>query len=74
MVNAIWKASQTTISANSASAATNGFRLNSLNLTLAQDVPNNASMLIITQPQIDLLQGEIDKLLRYIASAVTCCG
>ncbi|MDQ3267844.1 MAG: GldG family protein [Pseudomonadota bacterium] len=46
----------------------NGFRLNSLNLTLAQDVPNNASMLIITQPQIDLLQGEIDKLLRYIAN------
>ena len=45
----------------------NGFRLNSLNLTLAQDVPDNASMLIITQPQIDLLQGEIDKLLRYIA-------
>ncbi|MFZ1547331.1 MAG: GldG family protein [Candidatus Nitrotoga sp.] len=46
----------------------NGFRLNSLNLTLAQEVPSNASMLIITQPQIDLLQGEIDKLLRYIAS------
>ncbi|CAH1904052.1 ABC-type uncharacterized transport system involved in gliding motility, auxiliary component [Candidatus Nitrotoga sp. HW29] len=46
----------------------NGFRLSSLNLTLAQDVPNNASMLIITQPQIDLLQGEIDKLLRYITN------
>ncbi|MEO6423432.1 MAG: GldG family protein [Candidatus Nitrotoga sp.] len=44
----------------------NGFHLNSLNLTLAQEVPNNASMLIITQPQIDLLQGEIDKLLHYI--------
>jgi len=46
----------------------NGFRLNSLNLTLAQDVPNNASMLIITQPQIDLLPGEIDKILRYITN------
>ena len=44
----------------------NGFRLNSLNLALAQGVPDNASMLIITQPQVDLLQGEIDKLLRYI--------
>jgi len=46
----------------------NGFRLNSLNLTLAQEVPNNTSMLIITQPQIDLLQGEIDKILHYIDS------
>ena len=46
----------------------NGFHLNSLNLTLAQEVPINANMLIITQPQIDLLQGEIDKLLRYIAN------
>jgi ABC-type uncharacterized transport system involved in gliding motility auxiliary subunit len=44
----------------------NGFHLNSLNLALAQDVPDNASMLIITQPQIDLLPGEIDKLLRYV--------
>ncbi len=45
----------------------NGFRLGSLNLTLAQDVPGNASTLIITQPQLDLLPGEVDKLLRYIA-------
>ena len=45
----------------------NGFRLSSLNLTLAQDVPNNASLLIITQPQLNLLPGEVDKLLRYIA-------
>ncbi len=45
----------------------NGFQLGSLNLTLAQDVPGNTSTLIITQPQIDLLPGEEDKLLRYIA-------
>ena len=45
----------------------NGFRLSPLNLTLAQDVPENASLLIITQPQINLLPGEVDKLLRYIA-------
>ncbi len=44
----------------------NGFRLSPLNLTLAQDVPDNASMLIITQPQLALLPGEVDKLLRYI--------
>ncbi len=45
----------------------NGYRLTPLNLALAQDVPANAAMLIITQPQSDLLPGEIDKLLRYIA-------
>ena len=46
----------------------NGYRLGPLNLALAQDVPGNASMLVITQPQTDLLPGEVDKLLRYIAS------
>jgi len=45
----------------------NGFHIGSLNLALAQDVPGNASMLLITQPQLDLLPGETDKLLRYIA-------
>jgi len=44
----------------------NGYRLGSLNLTIAQDVPRNASMLLITQPQIDLLPGEVDKLLHYV--------
>ena len=45
----------------------NGYHLGSLNLTIAQDVPGNASMLLITQPQLDLLPGEVDKLLRYVA-------
>jgi len=44
----------------------NGFRLGSLNLVLAQDVPNNVSVLVITQPQLDLMRGEVDKLLRYV--------
>lgn len=44
----------------------NGFKLNSLNLALAQDVPSNASVLVITQPQLDLMPGEVDKLLRYV--------
>ncbi|MDD2684726.1 MAG: GldG family protein [Gallionella sp.] len=44
----------------------NGFRINNLNLALAPEVPNNASMLVITQPQVDLLPGEVDKLLRHI--------
>ena len=44
----------------------NGFKISSLNLALAQDVPGNGSILIITQPQIDLLPGEVTKLLRYV--------
>ena len=44
----------------------NGFRLNGLNLALAQEVPSNASVLVITQPQFDLMPGEVDKLLRYV--------
>jgi ABC-type uncharacterized transport system involved in gliding motility auxiliary subunit len=44
----------------------NGFQLSSLNLALAQDVPANGSMLVITQPQINLLPGEVDKILRYV--------
>jgi ABC-type uncharacterized transport system involved in gliding motility auxiliary subunit len=45
----------------------NGYRFSGLNLTLAQDVPNNASLLLVTQPQFDLLPGEVDKLLRFVA-------
>lgn len=44
----------------------NGFRIAPLNLALAQEVPDNAGMLVVTQPQIDLMPGEVDKLLRYI--------
>jgi len=44
----------------------NGFRLGSLNLALAQEVPNNVSVLVVTQPQLDLMRGEVDKLLRYV--------
>jgi gliding motility-associatede transport system auxiliary component len=43
-----------------------GFHIASLNLALAQDVPTNVSVLVITQPQLDLLPGEVDKLLRYV--------
>lgn len=44
----------------------NGFRIASLNLALAQEVPDNAGVLVVTQPQVPLLRGETDKLLRYI--------
>ncbi|MEQ1813255.1 MAG: GldG family protein [Candidatus Nitrotoga sp.] len=43
----------------------NGFNLSPLNLALAQDVPGNTSFLLITHPQINMLPGEIKKLLRY---------
>lgn len=44
----------------------NGFRLNSLNLALAQEVPDNVSVLVVAHPQLDLMPGEVDKLLRYV--------
>ncbi|HEU0234307.1 MAG TPA: Gldg family protein [Gallionella sp.] len=44
----------------------NGFRIGSLNLALAQEVPRNTAVLVITQPQVDLMPGEVDKLLRHV--------
>lgn len=43
-----------------------GYRTSSLNLTVAQDVPANTSMLVITHPQIKMMPGEVKKLLRYV--------
>ncbi len=43
-----------------------GYRTSSLNLTLAQEVPANTSMLILTHPQTRMMRGEVRKLLRYI--------
>jgi gliding motility-associatede transport system auxiliary component len=43
-----------------------GFKSSTLNLALEQDVPIEASILIIASPQKDLLPGEVDKLLTYI--------
>ena len=44
----------------------NGFNSQPLNLAIEQDVPANASMLMVASPQTDLLEGEVDKLLNYI--------
>src|SRR4030067_238649 len=44
----------------------NGFRIGSPNLALAPEVPGNVGGLGITQPQVDLVPGEVDKLLRYV--------
>jgi len=43
-----------------------GFNISNLNLALAQEVPQNAALLVITQPQVELQPAEIEKLLRYI--------
>ncbi len=43
-----------------------GLKSAALNLAIAQEVPVNASVLIIASPQVDLLEGEVDKLLAYI--------
>lgn len=43
-----------------------GFKTASLNLTLAQDVPDNASLLVIASPQVDLMPGEVEKLKKYL--------
>lgn len=44
-----------------------GFKSASLNLALAQDVPGNASLLLIASPQVDLMPGEVEKLKKYLA-------
>ena len=44
-----------------------GFRLGSLNLVLAQEVPANAALLVISNPQVDLVPAETQKLRRYLA-------
>lgn len=43
-----------------------GYRIASLNLTTAQEVPSNASLLVLTHPQTKLMPGEVKKLLDYI--------
>ncbi|MDB5811445.1 MAG: transporter [Betaproteobacteria bacterium] len=43
-----------------------GFKTNGLNLAIAQEVPSNASMLLLTHPQVDLQAGEVQKLKQYV--------
>lgn len=43
-----------------------GFRLNSLNLALAQEVPRNVGLLIIANPQVELLPAEVEKIRRHL--------
>ena len=43
-----------------------GFQIQRLNLASVQDVPQNASVLVIATPRTELLRGEVDKLRRYL--------
>jgi len=43
-----------------------GFKVQALNLVVAQEVPDNAAVLVITPPRVDLLKGEADKIKRYL--------
>jgi len=44
-----------------------GFRVSGLKLALAQDVPANAALLVISSPQVNLLDAEVQKIRRYLA-------
>jgi ABC-type uncharacterized transport system involved in gliding motility auxiliary subunit len=44
-----------------------GFRLNSVNLSLAQEMPANAALLLIAGPQVELLPAEVQKIRRHVA-------
>jgi ABC-type uncharacterized transport system involved in gliding motility auxiliary subunit len=43
-----------------------GFKNNSMNLAVAQEVPANASMLLIANPQVDLQPAEVQKIKQYV--------
>jgi ABC-type uncharacterized transport system involved in gliding motility auxiliary subunit len=46
--------------------AAKGFRTGLVNLTIAQDVPDNASVLVIAGPRVDLLPGEVNRIKRFL--------
>lgn len=46
--------------------ASRGFKSAPLNLALAQEVPHNASVLLIAGPRVDLLPAEVEKLKQFI--------
>jgi len=43
-----------------------GFSIQGLNLSVAPEVPENAAVLVLTHPRVDMLEGEVDKLVRHI--------
>jgi ABC-type uncharacterized transport system involved in gliding motility auxiliary subunit len=43
-----------------------GFRLQGLNLGVAPEVPDNADVLVLTHPRVEMLKGEVDKIARFV--------
>jgi ABC-type uncharacterized transport system involved in gliding motility auxiliary subunit len=43
-----------------------GFRVNSVNLAVAPEVPDNVATLVITHPQVEYLPGEVEKIQRFL--------
>ena len=43
-----------------------GFRTGLVNFAVAQDIPDNASVLVIASPRVDLLPGEVNRIKRYL--------
>ena len=43
-----------------------GFQTNSLNLAIAPEVPSNALVLVIANPQVDLLPAEVQKIRQHL--------
>ncbi len=46
--------------------AAKGFQINSLNLGIAPEVPANASVLLIANPQVDLQASEVQKISQHV--------
>ena len=46
---------------------TKGFRINSINLAVAQEMPANAALLLIASPQTEVTPGEVRKIGKYLA-------
>lgn len=46
--------------------AAKGFKTNSVNLALAQEVPANANVLLIANPQVELQPTEVQKIKQYV--------
>ncbi|MFA6013605.1 MAG: Gldg family protein [Gallionellaceae bacterium] len=45
-----------------------GFKISILDLAIAPNVPTNARVLVLTHPQVALLPGEVDKILRHLSN------
>jgi ABC-type uncharacterized transport system involved in gliding motility auxiliary subunit len=43
-----------------------GFKISSLNLAVAPEVPANTTLLVVTHPRIPLIEGEAEKLVRFV--------